>query len=120
VLTRAVLRLFILFFLAARCETNDKEKTQSIADAEALITDLTSAIEEGTANSARLNTEIKNLEAGIGKFYGSTGMPVAPMEKQHELARSGSRTPRVVLCVASIAQAEIAKNQEALDKATVQ
>ena len=58
-------------------QTNDKEKTQAIADAEALITELTSAIEEGTANSARLNTEIKNLEA------------------------------------------EIAKNQEALDKATV-
>ena len=39
------------------CETNDKEKTQSIKDAEARIADLTTKIEELTANSARLNTE---------------------------------------------------------------
>ena len=44
------------------CETNDKEKTKSIADAEARISDLTTKIEELTAASARLNTEIKNLE----------------------------------------------------------
>ena len=51
----------------ARCETNDKEKTAAIAEAEARITDLTSTIEELTATSARLNTEIKNLEAEIAK-----------------------------------------------------
>ena len=50
-----------------RCETNDKEKTAAIAEAEARITDLTSTIEELTATSARLNTEIKNLEAEIAK-----------------------------------------------------
>ena len=53
--------------LLARCETNDKEKTAAIAEAEARITDLTSTIEELTATSARLNTEIKNLEAEIAK-----------------------------------------------------
>merc|ERR1719399_2022923 len=47
--------------MACWCETNDKEKTKSIADAEAHIADLTSKIEELTASSARLNTEIKNL-----------------------------------------------------------
>merc|ERR1719450_1124789 len=47
--------------MACWCETNDKEKTKSIADAEARIADLTSKIEELTASSARLNTEIKNL-----------------------------------------------------------
>merc|ERR1711990_1004845 len=45
--------------LACWCETNDKEKTKAIADAEAKIEDLTNKIEELTANSARLNTEIK-------------------------------------------------------------
>ena len=45
--------------LTSRCETNDKEKTKSIADAEARISDLTTKIEELTASSARLNTEIK-------------------------------------------------------------
>ena len=53
--------------LAKRCETNDKEKTAAIEEAEARITALTSAIEEGTATSSRLNTEIKNLEAEIAK-----------------------------------------------------
>merc|ERR1719155_179304 len=43
--------------MACWCETNDKEKTKSIADAEARISDLTTKIEEMTAASARLNTE---------------------------------------------------------------
>merc|ERR1719515_599235 len=43
--------------IACWCETNDKEKTKAIADAEARISDLTSKIEELTANSARLGTE---------------------------------------------------------------
>ena len=44
--------------MACWCETNDKEKTKSISDAEARISDLTTKIEELTASSARLNTEI--------------------------------------------------------------
>merc|ERR1719390_628530 len=44
------------------CNTNDKEKTKSIKDAEARIADLTTSIEEGTGHSSRLNTEIANLE----------------------------------------------------------
>merc|ERR1711865_894976 len=51
--------------MACWCETNDKEKTKSIADAEARISDLTTKIEELTAASARLNTEIKNLEKEV-------------------------------------------------------
>merc|ERR1719326_431684 len=51
--------------LACWCETNDKEKTKAIADAEAHIEDLTAQIEELSATSARLNTEIKNLEAEV-------------------------------------------------------
>ena len=35
------------------CETNDKDKTTSISDAEGKITDLTATIEEATASSAR-------------------------------------------------------------------
>merc|ERR1712173_99726 len=45
--------------MACWCETNDKEKTQAIKDAEIRIGDLTTQVEELTANSARLNTEIK-------------------------------------------------------------
>merc|ERR1719389_745987 len=52
--------------LACWCETNDKEKTKAIADAEAHIQDLTSTIEELSATSARLNTKksMTNLHAG--------------------------------------------------------
>jgi len=51
--------------LACWCETNDKEKTKSIADAEARIKDLETKIEELTATSARLNTEIDGLNQEI-------------------------------------------------------
>merc|ERR1719281_927460 len=53
--------------MACWCTTNDKEKTKAIDDAEAKIEDLTTEIEELTALSARLNTEIKNLEKEIAK-----------------------------------------------------
>merc|ERR1719219_843962 len=49
------------------------KKTKSIADAEAKIEDLTTKIEELTALSARLNTEIKNLESEVAKKPGSLG-----------------------------------------------
>merc|ERR1719263_762938 len=44
--------------IACWCETNDKEKTKSIAEAEERITDLTTKIEELTATSSRLTAEI--------------------------------------------------------------
>merc|ERR1719271_380145 len=53
--------------VACWCQTNDKDKTTAIADAESRITQLTSTIEEDTATSARLNTEIKNLDAEVAK-----------------------------------------------------
>ena len=67
-----------------------------------------SAIEEGTANSARLNTEIKNLEAGLQ-------VEIVWRRKVASL-RAGGRG-NFLLC-AGACEAEIAKNQEALDKAT--
>merc|ERR1719478_1188855 len=49
------------------CETNDRLKTQAIADGKSRIDALTAAIEEYTANSARLNTEIGNLNKEVAK-----------------------------------------------------
>merc|ERR1719456_1421069 len=49
------------------CETNDKEKTQAIADGEQQITDLSASIDELTAASSRLNAEIGNLNGEIEK-----------------------------------------------------
>merc|ERR1719149_627194 len=47
--------------------TNDKEKTKSIADYKSHIADLTTSIEDKTAKSARLNTEIDNLKKEISE-----------------------------------------------------
>merc|ERR1712137_1215928 len=68
--------------LACWCETNDKEKTKSIADAEAKIEDLTVKIEELTAASARLNTEIKNLEKEVAANQEALDQATAIREKQ--------------------------------------
>jgi len=70
--------------LACWCETNDKEKTKSIADAEAKIEDLTTKIEEMTASSARLNTEIKNLEKEVAE--NQDALDKATSIRQKELA----------------------------------
>merc|ERR1740127_103609 len=68
--------------LACWCETNDKEKTKSIADAEAKITDLTTKIEELTASSARLNTEIKNLEKEVAENQEALDQATALRQKE--------------------------------------
>merc|ERR1719310_1361917 len=43
------------------CETNDKEKSKAIADADAHITDLVAEIEERSARDAELQTQIEHL-----------------------------------------------------------
>jgi chromosome segregation ATPase len=68
--------------MACWCETNDKEKTKSIADAEARISDLTTKIEELTASSARLNTEIKNLEKEVAQNQAALDKATAIRQKQ--------------------------------------
>jgi chromosome segregation ATPase len=49
------------------CEVTEKEKTASIAAAEAAIDESTAAIEENSALSAQLKTEIENLKAEMAK-----------------------------------------------------
>lgn len=68
--------------LACWCETNDKEKTKAIADAESHIEDLTTKIEEMTASSARLNTEIQNLEKEVAENQQALDQATAIREKQ--------------------------------------
>merc|ERR1719506_862212 len=68
--------------MACWCETNDKEKTKSISDAEARIADLTTKIEELTASSARLNTEIKNLEKEVASNQNALDKATAIRQKE--------------------------------------
>merc|ERR1719440_1014418 len=68
--------------MACWCETNDKAKTKAIAEAEARISDLTAKIEELTANSARLATEIKNLEKEVAANQEALDQATAIRTKQ--------------------------------------
>merc|ERR1740120_107782 len=68
--------------LACWCEVNDREKTKSIAEAEQRIKELTTTIEETTALSARLSTEIKNLEKEVAEDQESLATATALREKQ--------------------------------------
>jgi len=68
--------------MACWCETNDKDKTKSIAEAEARIGDLTTKIEELTALSAQLNTEIKNLEKEVAANQEALDQATAIRQKQ--------------------------------------
>jgi len=68
--------------MACWCETNDKEKTAAIADAETRISDLTTKIEELTAGSARLNAEIKNLDAEVARNQAALDKATAIRQKE--------------------------------------
>merc|ERR1719221_873654 len=68
--------------LACWCEVNDREKTKSIKEAEARIEMLTTKIEELTADSARLSTEIKNLEQEVAQNQDALAKATALREKQ--------------------------------------
>jgi len=67
---------------ACWCETNDREKTKTIADAEARIEDLTSKIEGFAALSSRLNTEIANLQKELKANQGALDTAGALRAKQ--------------------------------------
>ena len=70
--------------LACWCETNDKDKSKAIIDAEGKIKDLTVQIEELSASSSRLNTEIKNLNTEVSE--NQAALDAATQIRQKELA----------------------------------
>jgi outer membrane murein-binding lipoprotein Lpp len=96
------------------CETNDKEKTKSISDAEARIADLTSAIEEGTGASARLNTEIENLNKEIAK--NNQALDTATALRTKQLAEFNEEEKDMLQSISSLKSAVIAlsKHHEAM------
>merc|ERR1719356_1170163 len=68
--------------LACWCETNDREKTKAIKDAESRIAQLQVQIEEDTAISSRLNTEIKNTEEEVAKNQEALDEAIAIRKKE--------------------------------------
>merc|ERR1719313_2244889 len=91
--------------LACWCETNDKEKTKAIADAEAHIQDLTSTIEELAATSARLNTEIKNLDKEVAE--NQEALDQAKAMRAKELAEFNAEEKDVLLNIQALKNAII-------------
>merc|ERR1719238_251675 len=68
--------------LACWCATNEKEKTKSVAEAEQRITDLTTSIEDLTASTSRLGTEIKNLAKEVAENQHALDQAVAIRQKE--------------------------------------
>jgi len=64
------------------CETNDQEKTQAIAGAEARIDQLTTRIGELTARIAHLGTEIEHLEKEVAQNEAALSEATALRQKQ--------------------------------------
>merc|ERR1719310_1061290 len=85
------------------CETNDKAKTKAIADAETKIANLESFIEEAAANSARLNTEIANLEKEVAE--NSEALEKATAMRQKELAEFNAEEKESLGTIASLKSA---------------
>jgi len=95
------------------CETNDKAKTKSIADAEQTISDLTAAIEGFTASAAKLNTEIANLEKEVAK--NSQALDTATALRTKQLAEFNEEEKDMLGSITSLKAAVIAlsKHHEA-------
>jgi hypothetical protein len=85
------------------CQTNDKDKTTAISDAESRITDLTATIEEATASSARLNTEIKNLATEIAK--NQAALDKATELRKKELAEFNAEEKDVLQSIGALKSA---------------
>jgi len=68
--------------LACWCETNDKDKSKAIVDAEGKIKDLTVSIEELSATSARLGAEIQQLGQEVAANQGALDAATAIRQKE--------------------------------------
>jgi chromosome segregation ATPase len=82
------------------CTTNDAEKTKSISEAEARITDLTGKIEEYTATSAKLNSEIKTLEKEVAK--NQAALDKATSIRQDELSEFNGEEKDLLQSISSL------------------
>ena len=68
--------------LACWCETNDREKTKAIKDAEEKVDALEAKIAELTALSAKLTAEIENLEKDIEGYQDALDKATAIRKKE--------------------------------------
>jgi hypothetical protein len=69
---------------ACWCETNDKEKSAAIEEAEAQIASLSAFIEEAAAKEGELKTEISQLEQDIADDTTALKTATANREEEHQ------------------------------------
>jgi len=92
------------------CETNDKEKTQAISDAETKLDDLAAEIEELTATSARLGVEITALEKEVAANKVSLVEATEIRAKQHDVFNDEDRDMLEAVTALKSAIAVLAKH----------
>merc|ERR1719387_656164 len=68
--------------MACWCETGDKQKAKEIADGQQKSTDLGALIEELTAKSAQLRTDIETLEASVAEQTAALTQATAIRDKE--------------------------------------
>merc|ERR1719407_221255 len=93
------------------CETNDREKTKAIADAEARIASLGSLIEELTGKSSKLNTEIAKLNEEIAENENSLNAAQALRTKQ--LAEFNAEEKDMLASITSLKSAVVTLRKHA-------
>merc|ERR1719454_752892 len=96
---------------ACWCETNDKEKTAAIANAEKRIEELTALIEELTALIAKLKEEIGQLEEDIAANVKALETAMAQREKEKAEFEAQEADMKEALAALSAAVAVLEKVQ---------
>merc|ERR1719442_277203 len=106
--------------MACWCETNDKEKTKAIADAESHIKQLEAKIEEDTALSAKLNAEIVKHKEEVAAAQKALEEATAIREK--EIADFNSEEKGLLEAISALSAAVevLSKHHGAEDTAMIQ
>lgn len=91
--------------LACWCQTNEKEKTKAISDAEAKLADLASKIERLTAQSAQLNVELEGLGKEVAQNQKS--LDVATSLRRKQLAEFNDEEKEMLEAIKSLGAAVI-------------
>jgi len=100
------------------CETNDKEKTKSITDAQAHIQDLTSAIEGYAGKSAQLNTEVGHLSKEVAK--NGQAMDQATALRTKQLAEFNEEEKGMLQSISALKSAVVVMSKQNAAEAMLQ
>merc|ERR1719265_2965740 len=100
------------------CETNEKEKTKSIKDGQNRVADLTAAIEEHTATSSRLNTEIKQLESEVA--HNSRALDQATALRTKQLAEFNAEEKDMIQSISALKSAVVVLGKQNAASAMLQ